>query len=281
MTTYPEILNKRMPYDIDNASLTISTATVAPVLANQTQLRNINSENNVNNISISSGYGIFQIIFTFPELRNITAYLINISTTPTSIQYSLDTTTGFDGTWTEIANIEITNKQNTFLDFRFPSSIIVNSGNPVKGIKFVGEASNISIKNIHLYGFKNQNSDRIEFWHPTNNEELPADYLNFGDVYTDATEQIKSFRVKNVSANKIANSIEIAANATTTITPSLQSQFSFSFSNTSYGTTGYINSLSPNSISDIIYIKRITPINANLGPYTLRITASPGAWLQL
>lgn len=271
--------NYRMPYDTDGAEMFFWSSQV-PAIVNFTEeeKRGLNSENSTVVYSNNQPTGQSMVGFVFPELRTITHYFLSSSFIPTSIEYSTDTTYGIDGTWSNIDQTTFYTENGVSAKYRTAiNAITMNSGNPITGIRFVGTASNINIKAVHLYGSKYSIAERIVFWHPTLDQQASPSYFDFGDI-AKGTESIKQFRLKNITTNRTANNITVSLDATTSKTPALTDQVSISANGIDYLSGFVVNSLSSNSVSNIFYIKKKATAESYYGPYSLRIKTDPEYW---
>lgn len=277
---YPDVPNYRMPYDTDGASLYYWSSTIPSIVSlTESQMRNANSENN--DIAYSNSHSLGQSIIglVFPELRYIYGYFINISFVPTAVEYSTNTTTGLDGTWSVVDQTVFYTNTKVLSEYRTNiNSLTMNSGNPVKGIRFVGQTTDPNIKAFHIYGKKASASDRIVFWHPTLNQEVSPSHFDFGDI-EGGTEYKKEFRLKNVSTNRSANNITISIDSTNNTTPALTDQFSLSPDDVLYSDSIVLDFLAYGSISDVFYIKKEQVLESAYGPYSLRIKTNPEVWV--
>ena len=276
---YPDIANYRMSYDTDGASLFYWSSATAIYNFTESQMRNANSENNDVAYSVNHSSGQSMIGLVFPELRYIYGYFINIGFIPTSAEYSINTTTGLDGTWFSVDQTSFTVSSKILSEYRIDiNTLTMNSGNPVKAIRFVGQSTNPLIKAFHIYGKKANASDRIVFWHPTLNQEVSPSYFDFGDINRN-TESIKQFRLKNASTNRSANNIILTIDTTNILTPDIADQFLLSSDNVQYTESLILDFLQYNGISNIFYIKKQPVLESAYGPYTLRIKTNPQVWV--
>lgn len=271
--------NYRMPYDTDGSKVFFWSSQIPSiVIFTEQEKRDLNSENNLivysnNQTSTQSIFG-----FVFPELRTVSHYFLSSSFIPTSAEYSINTTTGLDGDWYAI-------DQNTFYTHMGVSSkyrteisaITMNSGNPINGIRFIGNASNVEIEAIHIYGTKSNIAERIEFWHPTLDQKVSASYFDFGDI-AKGTESVKQFRLKNITTNRAANNISITLDTTTIKTPALTDQIAISSDGTTYTNSLLLSILGSEDISSVYYIKKKATSESYYGPYALRIKTDPEFW---
>lgn len=277
---YPNVPDYRMPYDTDGGKLFYWASTIPAVIyLNESQMRSANSENNEIAYSNSHSLGDSVVGVIFPELRTVSGYLINVSFIPTAIEYSTNTVTGINGTWLPIDQTTFFIEEQVESQYRISiNSITMNSGSPVKAIRFKGQSTNPLIKAVHIYGKKSAASDRIVFWHPTLNQEVSASYFDFGDI-SNNNEYIKQFRLKNLSTNKAANNIAITLDATTTTVPALTNQFSLSDDSVTYGSSLNLGFLAKEGISSMFYVKKNIVLESEAGPYSLRIKTNPQVWV--
>lgn len=296
---YPDVPAPRMAYDRDGTIgywwNTSGAGANSGGTMTGTQLRNLNSETAVMVSSGISGTSSSYFGFIFPQLRDVVAYTnfryfdsngntYNVG----SIETSVNTTNGVDGTWTNRgASTPLPATSNGIIPaYRIASNQTAVTWSGIKAIR-INSTNNWhspSISNTYLYGSMSagQTPDRLRFWHPTLDEPLDdatssdGGFLDFGDA-TRGTTADKTFRIKNNSASLTANTITIGLDVLTDASPTLTTQFTLSDGG-AFGATVSIASLAPGAISPVITIRRTTPSNAALVVWTIRITADPVSW---
>jgi hypothetical protein len=292
---YTAVPDMRMPYDNDgtvlyyyiNAGLSATLAFAVGPVNNISQANSLELNDN-DNVGIGlSGHenanpnnGTCAIWAFFPENREVTAHFAcEISLAPASyaetLQGSTDSTNGTDGTW-ETASL--------------PSGIAMNNWDfdnwraGIKPVSFTGpkrvirdgigsnNGSGSSITNWHWYGEKaaGQTPDDIIF---INHDDTPGvEYTaveDFGDQPL-GTTVTRQFRVKNTSATKTANTINIQCN---------DSYFAISEDGSNWVTTINITSLSAGAESSTLYVRCTTPSPpSTLGPYFNRIVVTVASY---
>jgi len=223
--------------------------------------------------------------FFFPEQREVTGTYCyfrggdGVSTTNIAlgaVYGSNDTTNGVDGTW-ETASLPAGVPAYTpqFDDWR--------SG--IKTISFTGgkrtvRAALVATSNrpivqpyiVHLYGEKvagQTPDDVIYIDHDTTpgvEYQAPED---FGDQPL-GTTVVRQFRVKNTSATKTANAINVQCN---------DADFAISTDGTTWVVTINITSLGPGAQSATMYVRCTTPAPGNLlGPRFARIVTTVSSY---
>src|SRR5690242_6124663 len=98
---YPDVPANRFAYHLDGTKIfELDSAKTLTEITSQAAAFNDEDGDN------ATTYGAVALIFIFPELRDINGYYLvdNWGGTPGALQYSTNTTTGLDGTWTTIVN---------------------------------------------------------------------------------------------------------------------------------------------------------------------------------
>lgn len=287
---YPDVPAYRFAYERDGTVANWRQDGFSPVDLTPTNLSALNDEDIADfyTISLFPSATAWLLTFIFPELRDVTGYwmMTNVSAgsgmfgTPVSIQGSTDTTNGVDGTWSgavapQVSSLLVPN-QRTDID----SISLVG----VKAIQFkwlTGPASNNSnpIYCTHLYGHipLDQSIDRLVFWHPTLDQELPPAYLDWGNVPRGSTED-RTFRVKNLSATLTATDVVVSPDAPTDTTPSVAGQHVLSTDGVTFTGSIAVGDLPPGGISSVCTARRITPSDAALSLWTARLIADANSW---
>lgn len=271
---YPAVASRRIAYDIDGTVVGSSTNTTFPqVWEDSISVGELNGTGNSNVINRRR-----TVWFFFPEKTEIGAYFaggikayVYSVFKVASIVGSNDTTNGQDGTW-ETATISNSGVQD-------PSSIswrtsvgIVSFSEPKRCIKLTlsDSANDIIWKTIHFYGRKayGETPDDILICN-TDGNELTA-LMDWGDR-PEATEQIKSIKLKNASPTKTANGVNLQLN---------HADFGLSFNVAgSWTATLDIPNIPPNSLSEPIYIKNTVGLPPQiLGPKAGRLIVGVGSW---
>lgn len=276
---YPDLPAPRIEYDRDGTRVyqIVGTTVTELALATTQGLANEISENWR---PISSAY---QVLFVFPENRDVThAYIDTFSNVAnTSISWSNDSTTGLDGNWTTpVSNFP---KTVGLLTSRYRTDIAATPG--LTGVKMVRIAfGGEYITGIHLYGKSStgQNLHRLRLWHPTLNQPLddyPA-HFDWGNIQQ-GTSDTRQFRVKNDSGSLTASTVTVFMQALTEASPTQVSQHNLSTDGTTWQAASValaIPNLAPGALSNVLYLRRSTPSNAQLGLWRQRLVASAGAW---
>ncbi|MGE5417434.1 MAG: hypothetical protein ACM3UZ_11925 [Acidobacteriota bacterium] len=285
---YPPISEHRMPYDIDGTEVGYryqDSVTLSNIFGNgisswldSPSKQNLNREDRVQEWGAYSNRPGFGLWFFFPELREINKVGVQYPATPTSvpseiaIQGSADTTNGMDGTWEAAAYSYPTS--STDLDNWRDSIFAVSFSGPVKALRFGLRHSSypqtIKICGFHISGRKaaGEHPDDIVFCDTAGNE-LTTLY-DWGDR-PEGTTQVQSFKVKNTSAGRMANNINLQLNHT---------DFTISWTpDGPWQSVLDIASIGPNSLSSTVYIKNeLLPPLLTLGPRAARVIATVGSF---
>jgi len=284
---YPDVLAKRMAYDIDGtqcleigqvsgAGSVPSYGSISPI-DRASYMAIWNDEDLTSQINEGTTSRAYALIF--PELRDLygTHFGWNdMDSTPVTASVSSDTTNGVDGTWASYTAGNFLNNGKQQL-----RTITGNTALGIKGIRWrTSYPFYRDLANVHLYGnpASGETLQRLELWHPTLDETLPAAYLDWGDVPRDTTATL-TFRVKNLHGTLTANTPQVAMTALEDTTPSVVSQTSLSTDDISYTSQVTLANLAAGAISPLIYIKRETLETATLGVWWWRVAATASSWV--
>jgi len=281
---YPDVPSWRIPWDKDGTQVYWNGDNIFDPPLGPVSNANMRIMNDENDSTVAFGYPAsnynFTAMFLFPQPMNIYALFASLpydngSSGPAMVQYSRNTTNGVDGTWTDTVNPTDYSVVNPY----WRTSITTISGaTSVTAMRF--GAGNLYTKNIracHWFGeIASGNPDRLEVWHPTLDQRIGAAAFDWGDVPRSSTED-RQFRIKNLSGSKTANNVNLTMEALTDASPSLPPQFTTS-NGGSFNTTTNIGGLSPNQISSVCTVRRITPADAALSLYALRMNAVATSW---
>lgn len=275
---YPAISSRRMPYDIDGTEVAYGSITRGIVdWFTPTEKAELNNEDYN---SVTKGSQNNRIFVFFPEKREIEAiYVISSSrSSGTSEQMngiwgSVDSTNGLDGAWE--AGVMSGGYPVHENDFSWRSGIkTVSFSGPIKVLQIglpVDSVYNTRYKIMHLYGRKaaGETPDDIQFCNTSTGAEKTA-LMDWGDQ-PEGTTEIDSFKVKNASASKIANDINLQLN---------HADFLLSWSADGPWTSVLdIATLGVGALSNTVYVRnKLEPPLLLLGPYAARVIASVDSW---
>lgn len=290
---YPAILEHRIPYDIDGSE--VGTRFTDGVTVQQSFALGVDSwlasgdKVNLNQVQTAQNWpiGVYAgaerrtFWFFFPEQREITAIGFYFKESSkemdlgeeTVIQGSNDTTNGMDGTWeTATWNPQPIRKD---LDYWRSQIAAVSFSTSYKTIRIGLQGSDsyhysAYLHTVHLYGQKaaSEQPDDIIFCDTAGNE-LTA-LMDWGDR-PEGTTLIQAIKVKNASASKIANNVNLQLN---------HEDFTLSWSaDGPWQSVLDIASIGPNSLSSTVYIRNhLLPPLLTLGAKAARIIATVGSW---
>ena len=258
----------------DNSSNQLSSAT--------TRVMN----NEFSDMSYGIGYmGMGQwIVFIFPELRDLDGYFItgNELSWMSGLQTSVNSTNGVDGTWvTQVAGTP-SHSGPVVPYYRTLISSLTVLG--IKALRFHmvggGGGNTNMLYSAHFYGevSPGQNPNRLILWHPTLDQRVGAAYFDWGNVPRSSSAD-KTFRVKNNSATLTASAVRIAMDVLADTAPSVPGQHSISKDGMTFGSQQTLTAnLAPGAISPVLTLRRVTPTDAVLSVWALRVFAEAGGW---
>lgn len=282
--TYAALPDRRMPWDDDGTicgmgnlfdGITVYPSGSQNIQANGSAFGSVGAAGTENNSS-GAGSADAGVWLFFPEQREVTAYYAvaeknagsGAVVTVKSIQGSNDTTNGLDGTW-ETATISGSPTRATAYSWRDQIKTISFTG-PKQTIRILYDMGSATVLNpylTHVYGAKGsgQTPDDILFLDPTASDAEFVAPIDFADQPL-GTTVVKTFKVKNGSATKTANTINIQCN---------DADMAISDDNVTFTTTLNISSLGAGAKSGTLYIRCTTPAAGNLmGPRFARIVVT-------
>lgn len=247
-----------------------------------------------NSTILGSRPGTVNMVFIFPALRDIShLYIATGSRTDTinSIQYSTDTTTGLDGTWTAVAwsntGIQVDNAVGAWRKISVGAGGIkswVAAGVRAIRLSVNYRDGNDSLAMLHIYG-KRAAAD------PTRNVGFTtaagvrftkdADWADrpWGHAYKwkspDLLNEPDELYVHNFDGSGTANAVVVSANQ---LTGQLATYTTFSLDDVTYTATVTIASIAPGATSGPIYVKWEPPVGSGLGVFAERLVATVGSW---
>lgn len=277
---YPDPISHRIAYERDGTvGLIVNDDNSVSQVANSV-LVNMNDENFNNAVTFWRRFALI-----FPEPMNIKAAWatsqLNFSNQAREIMVSPNTTNGVDGTWTTTwANGSGWHQGADKVLVRSPKTPSPAADNIV-GMRFQffqQGYENIDLKTIHIYGEPVNSTDRLTIWHPSSDLKATAGYFDWGNVPRNSSQD-KVFRIKNTDDIYTANDINVTLSAPTDTTPSVMGQHLLQ-KESAPGFAASINipSLAPGQISEVLTLRRVTPTNAVMSLWTLRMIAHANSW---
>lgn len=276
---YPIIEEHRIPYDIDGTEVAYKTASVETInnaiegWLTETQKSNL--QKNRNPSSFFPGNFVY---FFFPSLMEISKVYIDARASGALnglpvIHGSTDSANGVDGTWVPAIytfpplDTADTAWRKDIFAVSFPSPIKVLR---IYQLAAGGYNYDIFYSAVHLYGRKaaGEIPDDIAFCTAAGVEL--TELTDWGDV-PEGTTDITSYAMKNTSASKIANMVNLQLN---------HPNYTMSWSaDGPWQSVLDIASIGPGSLSAPFYVRNlIQPPLQILGPFNGRIIASVGSW---
>lgn len=283
---YSDAPSWRMAYDRDGTQVYNGTSGGMTQLT-PAQVQSMNAESGGGFSMVINNYGTRDIVFIFPEKRDVDAYAAFVWGNNYGLQavrISTDTTNGIDGTWTQASSVA-NNGSNIKPGYRtgIQQSTFL-------GIKAIAFRDNVAANNyyndpvynlFHLYGepVPGGNPDRLEIWHPTLDQRVGPAYFDWGDTPR-GSSATKPFRVKNISASKTAQSVRVAMEILTDTTPTILSQEALSIDGSSWVAQVNVGDLGPGVISNTVQLRRTLLDTAVMSLWSFRVFAeSTSAWV--
>lgn len=218
--------------------------------------------------------GHVMIAVMFPEPRELDGMYINRNSQPTTnlwMYKSTDSTTGVDGAWDNTsaafsASGTTTDYRDSITSMAFPAVVAIK-GN----MGATGTNHNVQWRSIHLYGSisPGETPDRLLFLDTENGDAEFTKVLDFGEVPRGQT-QTRTFKLKNNSASKSINTIQVTAEA---LFLNAGDWYTFGDDGIAYQATHSVGNMS-NGAEEEIFLKQIVPDGETFGVQTGRIKVS-------
>lgn len=287
---YPNAPSRRMAWDTDGSVLLTATevgfsaaAGTAPAnpytIIALADAEDMNDEDNLTlfiNTNNNANDG-FWVTLLFPEKRELDGMFLAARLTGgediTNEAYSLDSTNGMDGIWTDLTHSWITTVPAAD-DYR--DMIVSYAVSNVVSLMFtLGADDSQQYRYVHLYGTitPGDTPDRLLFLDPDDFDTAFSLPLDFGDVPRGQT-QTDTFKVKNNSGSLTANTIQITAED---LFDGSNSWYTYSDDDITYSATLAAGNLSPGG-TILVYLKQIVPDAQVPGVYAARTKVSAASW---
>ncbi len=284
---YTDVPGPQIMYDRDGSwAFYVPVGATTGTVLSASQAKDLLDVSNTGYTSgeMRSGGPLYGVIF--PELRNLVGYFIGHDSGTTggnnvnvqNLQTSTNTTNGYDGVWTTVtASPTWTTSINGYrtVTAQTMSSVLALRINPYQTGGAAGGSS--SIYALMLYGTPVTPTERLRIWHPTLDQELGAAALDYGDDQRSTTVD-KTFRVKNTSAARTANSIVVSVEALPSeASPTVVGQLTIS-QGAGYASTQTVTSIAPGAISAVCTLRLVLTSTAALGLWRQRLLAVASSW---
>jgi hypothetical protein len=287
--SYADPPSNRIEYGRDGTvAVGWRTDNMTRVSLTEADLNACNDESEGTSSLSAGGYGAgYCMALLFPTPRDIFGVSFGLKGNDgnNTLWWSTNTTSGMDGTWTQIVTPAIGEGNSyavgSLLAYRDAVTGVTLMN--CKGIKWMTDGylgNNWSeLRNLVLYGRPSVGAtpEAVAIWHPTLDQRVDGAHFDWGNTPRGSTAD-RTFRVKNLSSTLTANGIVIATDALTDFSPSFPPQYMLSTDGLNFSSTKTITSLSPGSISAVYTYRRTTPTNAVLGAQRCRLKATVGSW---
>lgn len=123
-------------------------------------------------------------------------------------------------------------------------------------------------------------NDTLEFWHPRKDEQLPADYFDWGIIARGSSDD-RQFRIKNLSAVYDAAGVIVSLQTLNVNDNTLTAdvQHFLSVDGASFAATANLGTLAAGAVSGLVTLRRVTPPEADEGDADFQLLAHPTEWL--
>lgn len=279
---YPDAPSWRMATDRDGTQwFHVSPTNVITALSNANAI--ILNDETTSYYAPPVATGAQRLMAIFPELRDLDAYFVSMAAsgfmTSWTVDVSTNTTNGLDGTWTQIATSTTPPSASVAPAYRSPVSTTQLAIRAVRFNFIMAASADLAIQAAHLYGepAPGENPNRLALWHPTLDQRVTPAYFDWGNSPRASSADL-TFRVKNLSPTLSADDIRVATEALTDGTPSVPGQHSLSVGGGAFLAQVNVGDLAPAALSSVVTLRRITPSNAQIGLFALRVFAEADAW---
>ena len=283
---YMDAPNDRIAWDRDGSILTMVTAAGEVTNTSGETRRILNSENG----SLSFA-GSLAIVFSLP--MNLTALFVSSGQSDYyywRVATSKDTTNGLDGVWSmHLGAAKASELVSPF--YRVGSSLMTllanSTSSDVRGLRISPvtsagiPAGTPVVKAFHVYGTPSSlaTKDRLALWHPTLDVKTPPEWFDWGNVPRSSSAD-KQFRIKNLSTNRSANTIDVYIESLTPGVPSMAGMHTLSNNGgATFLTSLTLTRLAPGETSGLITLRRVVPGSAQVSVWSARIAADVNQWI--
>ncbi len=121
-------------------------------------------------------------------------------------------------------------------------------------------------------------ADVITFWHPYRDQALDSGYFAWGSVPAGSSADLP-FRLHNSSTTATAAGVTVSTVDTgTTASPSVAAQHLLSTDGQHFTATLSLGDLPPAVSTAVLWLRRVTPADAQTGTFTFTVRAQIASW---
>lgn len=248
----------------------------------QADRRNLNNE--TNDYLIPPNNGTYLVVL-LPSPVNLRGVLFSSAGTAGVVMTSKDTSNGLDGSWslvgtTNIGETGISPKYRVAENVLHLTPDLNTNGVTAVAVSVPGGQASSRTYSLHLYAepIPAQIGDGLLLWQDVADLMVTPTWFDFGDVPRETSAE-RSFRVKNCSASNRALAVGLFVEALTDGSPSFVDDFLFSADD---GLTWLpalaLGDMPAGGLSGVLRVRRVTPSNAALSTYSVRIVAEATGW---
>lgn len=278
---YPDPSTWRMAYDKDGTAglLVYPSGKIVDLTTAQLQAMNDEAAGGVDFGAIGE-YDQWCCLI-FPEKRDIDYVFLKAQYSISSMETSVNTTNGIDGTWVTYSGTlpTISAALANWRTAGVSSTVLA-----VKAVRFrLGGSSPWppNIVALHVWGeiAPSVSPDRLVFWNAGSDTKMNPATLDFGDVPRSSSMD-RVVRLKNISPTKSANNVRVSFDILTDATtgPSVPAQHTLSINGGPFIAQVNLGTINPGGISVPITVRRVTPSNAQYGLFAPRLNAAADTW---
>lgn len=293
---YEDPPGRRIAYD-DDGTIVIhidTDLTSDELTTDEKQDLNSISQTKGNLLTWGNGGSGGTLVFIFPEERNITNVYMQcftdsgVQATVSEPSYSLNTTNGYDGDWTESGTEVTIAVEAPIPNYRDGIYAVPVACRAISfPLPYVGVANVGAVGTVHLYGqiSSGETPHRLEFC-DSSGSRLSVDF-DFGDQPRDSTNiwntddvynQTTGLYLKNVSDTQAANDITVSVE-TLNVELEMGSDTTISDDGVTYATFIEYDEIQPQEIVGPIYVKHVLDETSVLGLREARLQVEVDSWV--
>ena len=284
---YADVPGPRMAYHRDGSVGFTHTGGGISTLsgANMIELNDEDSSGTGNALLHNDSFGAGMYVgVVFPELRDLAGWFVYAPSgnyNGTSFETSVDSTNGLDGTWVNHSTPG-SGQYGVASQPGYRTNIQTVSLTGKKAVRFhsgqSGGGATVDFITMHLYGPFNAAATRYLAVTDTGGTEVTGAHFDFDDDPRGGVSETIQFRVKNLNGSLTASTITVGLEVNYDKSPSFLDDYELSDDGVSYGSTVSIASLAPAATSSTLYLRRTTPIGAQMGLESGVVTVSAASW---
>ena len=272
MPTYPSAERPRRAYDRDGSTVVVVDGST-PSAPTEADIAELNTTAASGGISVGTNEWLVVIFPTVITIESM--FLANGGTSDETalIESSLDTTTGADGTWDAEGSIAVKRGDQVVSGATWRADLVTGLSIPCKAIRVDPVTTRWQTWHIHGGGPDEDPSGLVI--RSGAYEGIPDGVVDWGRTPRGSSADRRIVVANAAAQTAIGVTLEVES---AEADDSFAVQHYLSLDDRDFTSTLDLGEIAPNSRSDFVTVRRVTPVGASLGARAARLVAYAESW---